>query len=81
MMIARHAHRWLVLVLGLVLVAGHAVVLRYAWSHLSLSAAAVVGVIALVTIKYLALRGGLRGKRRTASGAHSCDERPPRPDR
>jgi hypothetical protein len=39
------------------------VVLRYAWSHLSLSAAAVVGVIALLTIKYFALRCGLRASR------------------
>jgi hypothetical protein len=60
---ARHAHGWLLLVLGLALVAGHAVVLRYAWSHLSLSAAAVVGVIALVTMKYLALRRRLRASR------------------
>jgi hypothetical protein len=62
-MSARHAHRWLLLVLGLLLVAGHAVVLRYAWSHLSLSAAVVVGVIALLTIKYVALRRGLRASR------------------
>ena len=70
MMIARHAHGWLVLVLGLVLVAGHAVVLRYAWSHLSLSAAAVVGVIALVTIKYLALGRGLRASRSRGERPH-----------
>ena len=63
MMTARHAHHWLLLVLGLLLVAGHAVVLRYAWSHLSLSAAAVVGVIALVTIKYFAVLRGLRASR------------------
>lgn len=63
MMTPRHAHRWLLLVLGLLLVAGHAVVLRYALSHLSLSAAAVVGVIALLTIKYFALRRGLRTAR------------------
>jgi drug/metabolite transporter (DMT)-like permease len=63
MMIARRAHRWLLLMLGLLLVAGHAVLLRYALSHLSLSAAAVVGVIALVMIKFFALRRGLRASR------------------
>lgn len=63
-MTARHAHRWLLLlVLGLILVAGHALVLRYAWSHLSLSAAVVAGVVALVTIKYLVLRRALRASR------------------
>lgn len=63
-MIGRHAHRWLLLVLGLLLVAGHAVVFRYARSHFSLSAAVVVGVIALASIKYLALRRWHRASRR-----------------
>lgn len=58
-----HARGWLLLVLGLMLVAGHAVVLRYAWSHLSLSAAVVAGLVAVVTIKYLVLRRALRASR------------------
>ena len=62
-MTGRHAHRWLLLVLGLLLVAGHAVVLRYALSHFSLSVAVVVGVIGLVMIKFFALRRGLRASR------------------
>ena len=62
-MTAHHEHRWLLLALGLILVAGHVVVLRYAWSHLSLSAAVVAGLVAVVTIKYLALRRALRASR------------------
>ena len=60
----RHPHRWLLLVLGLLLVAGHAVVLRYALSQRSLSAAMVMGVIAVAAIKYLAVRRGPRASRR-----------------
>lgn len=63
-MTGRFSHRWLLLLVGLLLVAVHAVVFRYARSHLSLSAAVVMGVIALVAIKYLALRRWHRASRR-----------------
>ena len=62
-MTGRPAHRWLMLGVALLLVAGHAVVFRYARSHLSLSAAVAAGVIALVASKYLALRRWHRASR------------------
>jgi uncharacterized integral membrane protein len=59
-----HAHRWILLaVLALALVAGHAVILRYTFSRLSLPVGAVAAVVAAVLIKYLALRRGLRPSR------------------
>lgn len=52
--------RWALVALVLAVVAGHGVVLRYAWPRLGLSAAALAGVVVLVLIKHLGLAGAVR---------------------
>jgi hypothetical protein len=47
--------RWLLLPLAAVLIAGHALVLRYALQHKSLSAALVTGILSLVVTTHLGL--------------------------
>ena len=49
------APRWLLVVLGLALVAGHGVILRYASSRLALPALVLLAVVVLVVIKHLGL--------------------------
>lgn len=51
------SRRWLFPVLLAVLLAGHGVILYYASSHVTLSAAVLVGVIALLVIKHVGLLG------------------------
>lgn len=65
-MTARHAHRWvLVLVLlAILLVAGHAIVLRYASGRLAFSAMTLAAVAAIVVAKFFALRRWHRASRR-----------------
>jgi hypothetical protein len=46
-----------VVVLAVLLIAGHSVILYYASSHLALSAGLVSGVILLIVIKHLGLLG------------------------
>jgi hypothetical protein len=48
---------WLLTALGVMLLAGHGVILYYASSHLALSAGLVSGVILLIVIKHLGLLG------------------------
>lgn len=55
------ARRWVLLALGLALVAGHGVVLRYASHRLALSAVALAGVVALLVITHLGLGRVFRG--------------------
>jgi hypothetical protein len=50
---------WMIGVGAVVLIAGHAVALRYLSSHTAFPAAVVSGVIALVAIKHLGLLGPL----------------------
>lgn len=49
--------RWLLLALAVVLISSHALVLRYALQHKSLSAFMVVGVMFLVVLTHLGLLG------------------------
>ena len=49
------SRRWLLLVLAVVLISSHALVLRYALQHKSLSASLVAGVIILVVMTHLGL--------------------------
>jgi hypothetical protein len=51
------APRWILLVLGIALAAGHAIVLRAASSRLALSAVAVAGVAGLLVITHARLAG------------------------
>jgi len=51
--------RWLLLVLTFVLIACHALVLRYALQHKSLSAVMVAGAMFLVVMTHLGLLGRL----------------------
>jgi len=51
---------WILLVITVVLIAGHGFFLYYFSSHFALSAA-VVGVIAVVVIKHVGLLGSLYG--------------------
>ncbi len=51
--------RWLLLPLAAVLIASHALVLRYALQHKSLSAAMVAGVTILIVMTHLGLLGRL----------------------
>jgi membrane protein YdbS with pleckstrin-like domain len=46
---------WLLLALAVVLIASHALVLRYALQHKSLSAAMVTGIVILVVMTHLGL--------------------------
>jgi hypothetical protein len=52
------ARRWLLLALAIVLIAGHALVLRFALQHKSLAASVAVGVMFLV-VMHLGLLGRL----------------------
>ena len=47
--------RWLLLPLAAVLIASHALVLRYALQHKSLSAAMVTGIVSLFVMTHLGL--------------------------
>ena len=49
------ARRWLLLALAVVLIASHALVLRYALQHKSLSASVAAGVMILVVMMHLGL--------------------------
>jgi hypothetical protein len=49
------SRRWLLLVLAVVLIASHALVLRFALQHKSLSASVVAGVMLLVVMTHLGL--------------------------
>jgi hypothetical protein len=51
--------RWLLLVLAVVLIYSHALVVRYALQHRSLSAAAAAGVVILVVMTHVGLLGHL----------------------
>ena len=53
--------RWLLLPLAAVLIASHALVLRYALQHKSLSAAMLAGVMILVVMTHLGLLSRLFG--------------------
>ena len=50
---------WLLLALAVVLISSHALVLRYALQHKSLSASVVAGVMFLVVMAHLGLLGRL----------------------
>lgn len=60
-------HRWLLLVLGLAVVAGHAVVLRYASSRGVLPVAGLFGIIVLLVISHRRLAGLFRALWRRSS--------------
>lgn len=49
--------RWLLLALAVVLIASHALVLRFALQHKSLAASVVAGVMFLVVMTHLGLLG------------------------
>jgi hypothetical protein len=49
------SRRWLLLALAVVLIASHALVLRFALQHKSLSASVVAGVMILVVMTHLGL--------------------------
>jgi uncharacterized membrane protein len=51
--------RWLLAAGAIALIAGHGVVLYFAWSHLAISATAVAGVVILIALKHLGLLGPL----------------------
>ena len=44
---------------AIALIAGHGIILYFAWSHLALSAAAVAGLVILVVLRHLGLLGPL----------------------
>lgn len=56
----RSASRWLLLVLGLALLAGHVLVIGYASSRLALPVAVFVGVLVLLVVRHLGLGGVFR---------------------
>ncbi len=47
--------RWLLVSVGIVLLAGHSVILYYVQPHVALSAAVLSGVVVLIVIKHLGL--------------------------
>jgi len=51
--------RWLLLALAVVLISSHALVLRYALQHKSISASVAAGVMILVVMTHLGLLGRL----------------------
>lgn len=51
--------RWLLLALAVVLIASHALVLRFALQHKSLAASVVAGVLFLAVMTHLGLLGRL----------------------
>jgi hypothetical protein len=51
--------RWLLLALAIVLIASHALVLRFALQHKSLAASVVAGLMFLVVMTHLGLLGRL----------------------
>jgi uncharacterized membrane protein len=53
-------HRWVLLVLGLAVVVGHAFVLRYASSRGALPTAGLAGIIVLLVISHRRLAGLFR---------------------
>ena len=61
-----------ILLLVVVVLAGHGVLLYYGWSHVTLSAAVLSGIIILLLIKHLGLLGpvyALFRRRRSQSGS------------
>ena len=61
-----HGRLWIIVAGAAVLIAGHGVILYYVSSHMAVSVAATVGVIALVVIKHLGLLGPLYALARKA---------------
>ena len=59
--------RWLLLALAVVLISSHALVLRYALQHKSLSAAMATGMMILVLMTHLRLFGRLHARFRRRS--------------
>jgi membrane protein YdbS with pleckstrin-like domain len=55
----RRIRHWVALVGGVVLIAGHGIILYYVSSHTALSVAVVSGVLVLVVVKHLGLLGQL----------------------
>jgi hypothetical protein len=61
----RRAPRWVLLVLGVAVAAGHVVVLRWGASRVALPATALAGVVVLlIVVKHLALAGAFGALRR-----------------